>query len=110
MLETILQPDDTKERCGLILKDGSIVEIENVHEKPEEGYLMRSDAVIPFISNDMVSGTWHTHPGGDPTLSGEDYKGFLGWPDFTHHIIGVRKGETVVTCYKVEDGLVLICD
>lgn len=110
MLETLLQKGDTEERCGVILKDGKIVEIPNVAKDKENSYLMDNDQVLPFIKNDKVAATWHTHPQSDPNLSGEDYNGFLGWPDLEHYIIGRRKNKTVVMKFKVEDGLIIVCD
>ena len=108
MLETFLLPSDTEERCGLILKDGSIVEIENVAEDKVNSYRMNPVGVLPFV--DDLAGTWHTHPEGDPNLSGEDYSGFLAWPELEHSIIGHRNGQVVVTRYRVQDGLVVQCD
>jgi proteasome lid subunit RPN8/RPN11 len=110
VLETILQPDDTEERCGLILNDDSLVEIENTADDKTGSYHMRAEAVLPFLAAGMVKGTWHTHPNSDPTLSGEDYSGFLDWPGLVHSIVGRRDGAVVVTTYKVEDGLVIACD
>jgi proteasome lid subunit RPN8/RPN11 len=86
------------------------MEVENIDPNPETGYFMRTDTVIPLIENDMVAATWHTHPDSDPALSGEDYIGFLNWPDFRHYIIGIRDGKPAVVCHYIEDGLVLICD
>ena len=108
MLETLLQPGDTEERCGLILTDESIVEIENVAEDKVNSYRMNPVGVLPFVDN--LAGTWHTHPDSDPNLSEEDYAGFLAWPDLEHYIIGRRSGHITVMKYRVEDGLVLACD
>jgi len=110
VLETLYKPDDTEERCGLILKDGSIVEIENIAEEKTDGYDMNPAAVLPFLEADLIAGTWHTHPGGDPNLSGEDYAGFLAYPDLEHSIIGWRDGQVTVARYKIENGLVIACD
>jgi len=109
MLETLLLKDDKVERCGLVLKDGSTVEIANLAENPEEGFEMSAEEALPYIEAENVSGTWHTHPKSDPTLSGEDYKGFLAWPELEHSIIGRRKGKVVVTRYRIEDGIVVVC-
>lgn len=108
MLETLLQPGDAAERCGFILKDGTIVEIKNVAPQPNEGYEMDPVEMLPHL-DDAVA-TWHTHPDTDPNLSGDDYSGFLSWPDMEHVIIGQRNGQNVVTRYKVEHGLVVACD
>ena len=109
MLETLLNPGDTDERCGLILKDGSIVEIENVADDKTDSYRMNPSAVLPFVQNDMVAGTWHTHPGGTPNLSGADQDGFLSWPDLEHSIVGLRDGQVVVKRYRIVNGLIVTC-
>jgi proteasome lid subunit RPN8/RPN11 len=107
MFAFLLQDDDTEERCGLILKDGTIVEIDNVAEDRTNSYRMKAEDVVFFLPNTVA--TWHTHPDTDPNLSGEDYAGFLAWPDLRHHIIGRRNGAVVTTTYEVEDGLVIEC-
>ncbi|WOF44373.1 Mov34/MPN/PAD-1 family protein [Sphingopyxis indica] len=97
------------ERCGFLLKDGTLVEVPNVHSEPEKGFDMDSAAMIEHLEKPLVA-TWHTHPGGDPNLSQEDYAGFLNWPHLKHYIVGTRDGEVTVECYIVEDGLVIRCD
>lgn len=106
----ILQPDDVNERCGLVLKDGTVVELENVADDPVNSYEMAGESVLPFMEKDLVVSTWHTHPKADPNLSGEDYAGFLGWPDLSHIIIGVRNGELAMVTYRVDNGLVMVCN
>lgn len=108
MLETLLQKGDTEERCGLILKDGTIVEIDNIHEDPTDGFKMDPVQVLPYLEEAV--GTWHTHPDTDPNLSGEDYSGFLSWPNLTHSIVGWRDGQASVQRYMIKDGLVVGCD
>lgn len=103
MFETLLQPDETKERCGLILKDDTIVEVNNVALVPEQSYEMDPIAVLHYLP--YVRGTWHTHPTGTPVLSGADYQGFLLWPDLEHVIVspaGIKR-------YRVVDGVVEEC-
>lgn len=110
MLETFYNPKDTEERCGLVLKDGTLIEIENVAEEKTDGYDMNPLAVLPFLEKDLIAETWHTHPGGDPNLSGEDYSGFLAYPELVHNIIGVRAGKVTITRWRIEHGLVIACD
>lgn len=103
MLETLLQPNETVERCGLILRDGSIVEVQNVAQHPEQSFEMDPVAVLPHLK-DAVS-TWHTHPDSGPVLSGADYKGFLLWPNLEHAVVsplGVKR-------YCVREGIVEEC-
>lgn len=109
MLETILQPDDTVERCGLVLKDGSIVEIKNIAEDPAVAYEMDPVELLPHVEADNIEIMWHTHPISDPVLSGADREGFLWWPDLVHCIIGRRDSRVAVERYRVEDGFVLAC-
>ncbi|MGN6820272.1 MAG: Mov34/MPN/PAD-1 family protein [Sphingomonas sp.] len=106
----MLDLNNPNERCGFVLHDGTIVEIENCAEDPTRSYLMNSKQALPFIADDEVKATWHTHPQGEPNLSGEDYAGFLGWPDLEHIIIGIRDGKKCMMTYKVEDGVVIACD
>lgn len=110
MLETLLQPHDTEERCGLILTDGEVVEIPNVANDPVIGYVMDVEKVLPYLTAGNIKGTWHTHPDSPPVLSGEDLEGFLGWPDLEHHIVGRVKGKPVVRSYKIQSGAVVECD
>lgn len=104
MLEQLLQPNDVNERCGLVLSDGTIVEIVNIAEKPEDSYEMDPLGVIPFLS--MAEATWHTHPNGTNILSGADYEGFKRWPDLRHHVIG-KEG---VRSYYVDGEVVRECN
>lgn len=108
MLETLLRPHDTEERCGVILKDTTVVEITNVASDKTTSYKMCPKELLPII--DDVVATWHTHPDSDPNLSEEDRVGFLMWPKLAHYIVGRRAGKVVVEKYRVEDGFVLICD
>lgn len=95
------------ERCGVILGDGEIVELLNVHAEPEKGFHMDPKAFLEQIDDGAV-GTWHTHPGRDPNLSEEDMNGFRQWPRLTHHIIGIRDGQPAVATFKVlDDGIVV---
>lgn len=110
MLETLLQPNDPIERCGLVLKDGSYVEIENIADDPVISYEMSPIEVLPYLTGDSIIGTWHTHPFSPPRLSGEDYVGFMGWPHLTHHVIGVENGEVKVKSYYIKNGAILECD
>jgi proteasome lid subunit RPN8/RPN11 len=110
MLETLLHKGDEVERCGLILKDGSTVELPNIAENPETSFRMDLEKALPYLTDDQVAATWHTHPHTDPNLSGEDYSCFLSWPDLEHVIVGIRDGDVAVTRYRVEKGLVIACD
>lgn len=110
MLETLYKPEDTDERCGIVLKSGEVIEVANLAEDKTDSYIMDPTAIAPLLAADEVAGTWHTHPGGSPNLSGEDYSGFLDYPDLEHTIIGVRDGTVVAQRYIIKDGLVVACD
>lgn len=110
MLETLLQKGDTEERCGVVMKDGNAVELQNVAGDPAGSFEMPSKAFLELVKTGEVEATWHTHPKSSPVLSGADYETFLNWPDLKHHVIGMEKGEVVVLTYIVDDGVVITCD
>lgn len=110
MLETLLKLDEKVERCGLILKDGTIVEIPNIAPEPANGFYMDSVKVLPYLEDDQISGTWHTHPQTDPTLSTEDHDTFTAWPMLQHFVIGIRDGKVTVVCYRMEEGALIGCE
>jgi proteasome lid subunit RPN8/RPN11 len=89
------------ERCGFILADGSIVEIDNVAPEPEHSFIARGEDILKYI--DRVSATWHTHPGSSSNLSQGDAETFLFWPQCLHHIVGTDG----VSTYRVENHVVL---
>lgn len=87
-----------------------MVEVKNISPDPETSFEMDPEEALPYFVDGTVAATWHTHPGSDPALSGEDYETFRAWPDLKHTIIGHRDGTVAVLTYEVEDGLVLACD
>lgn len=93
----------TCERHGFVMKDGSIIELENKSQTPEDSYLGDPEQVIKYC-DDAVA-TWHTHPGKDSNLSAGDHDNFMNWPNLDHFIIG----EDGISRYKVR-GKVLIKD
>lgn len=110
MLETHLQPTDKYEKCGLVLTDGTVVEIKNIANDMVMGFLMDPVEVLPYLTEGRVAGTWHTHPKGSAVLSGEDQEHFLAWPDLTHYIVGWNGNTPEVSSYKVVEGAVVKCD
>lgn len=101
-----LTPEGTPERCGIVTLDGEIVELSNVHEKPEIGFRMSASEILTHFSD--AAATWHTHPGADPNLSEEDYAGFSQWPQLEHHIAGIRDGEVCVVTYAFVDNALVM--
>lgn len=90
------------ERVGFILNDGEIVEVENICDKPEEGFEVSPEDIIQF--SDRMIATWHTHPDESANLSTNDYENYLEWPHLEHYIIGTNG----VAKYVVEDGDVIL--
>jgi proteasome lid subunit RPN8/RPN11 len=77
---------DGPERVGFFLRDGSVVEIQNIHPESQSGFDVSAEDILRY--EDTAVGTWHTHPGAPANLSGFDMLTFLGWPDFFHCIVG----------------------
>jgi len=89
-----------RERCGVILPDGAVVELPNRHPDPSNGFEMCAsevEALGPIA-------TWHTHPCTGGNLSIPDYHLYLQYPDLWHYIVGAPED---IRCYYVEDGVVL---
>jgi proteasome lid subunit RPN8/RPN11 len=89
------------ERCGFVMPDGSLVEVENIAHEPEEGFEMSGEAILEHL--ETAIGTWHTHPGETANLSMADYRAFLNFPNWRHFIIGA---DGIMEFY-IEDGAVL---
>jgi proteasome lid subunit RPN8/RPN11 len=90
------------ERVGIIRRDFSLVEFENIHEKPEDHFRIKGADVLQLEDEDTYA-TWHTHPDDDSNLSAEDYRCFLDWPQLAHFVIGTDG----ITRYGiVEDAIV----
>lgn len=100
-----LEPGALEERCGLVMADGSVIDVTNVSGTPELGFRMDAQELLDNV--DRAISTWHTHPDTDPNLSEEDYAGFLQWPKLSHFIVGLRAGKPAVTEFVVNDGLVV---
>jgi len=100
-LKRKLKATDTEERCGLILKDGTVFQTPNVHENPVLGFRIPGEVLL--ANEAKMIGTWHTHPGKTSVFSQEDYFGFLNWPDLTHYIVGTDG----VRAYRTDDGVII---
>ena len=92
-------PDRTGEQCGLVMKNGEILELPNIHPKPLDAFRIDPTQVVLHYKDAVA--TWHTHLG-PAMLSGADYAMFLNWPDLLHYIVG----DDEVKCYKVKDGAI----
>jgi proteasome lid subunit RPN8/RPN11 len=100
-LRKFLDPNDTAERCGLILKRGRVIEVDNVAEDPERGFEIDAAKLVEY--EDRLVGTWHTHPGHGSNLSERDWFGFMQWPKLKHWIIGA----TTISSFIVKDGIII---
>lgn len=100
LLNDFYSPDGP-ERCGFILDDGSVVEVDNVASDPNLGFDIEVEDLLTFEHRAVAS--WHTHPGSDSNLSEADASGFLNWPSLQHYIIG----SDGIRCYHVEHGRIL---
>lgn len=100
-LETFYSPDGP-ERVGFILKDGNLVEVENIASDPVQGFKVKGEDLLKCVSD--AKATWHTHPGETFNLSVSDYIAFKSYPKLTHFIIGSNG----VREYYVENGEVFI--
>jgi proteasome lid subunit RPN8/RPN11 len=89
------------ERGGVILSDGTLVELPNNAEDPSFGYFTDVANLEPY--EDDLWATWHTHPGATANLSVEDNETFVQWPDLLHAIVGTDG----VRWYQVRKGAVL---
>jgi proteasome lid subunit RPN8/RPN11 len=85
-LKRKLLSDDTDERCGLVLKSGRIIEVENKHPHPHAAFMISVKHLQKYKKS--VVATWHTHPKSTAALSQDDYLGFSAWHHLTHYIVG----------------------
>lgn len=68
------------EVCGLVLKDGTIFPVRNVHDEWESNFQFSIEDLDKFMDGhkyDEVLGVYHSHPSGSPLPSQKDV---LGWP------------------------------
>ncbi|WGH24513.1 tail protein [Acinetobacter phage EAb13] len=72
------------ERCGFILKDGTQVEVPNVHKEPQNFFAIDEAEIEKY--KDQIAYFWHSHPSNDINLSLDDYLSFLAYPDHRHRI------------------------
>jgi hypothetical protein len=89
-----------RERGGVVLDDGTIVELTN-HSPDDDGYAPDAADLLPYV--DRLSGTWHTHPTTTANPSVEDAETFAMWPELTHYIVGTDG----VRAYRIKHGAVI---
>lgn len=79
--------DEGPERCGFILRDNSIVEVENLALNNNDGFEMSGKDILSYMYEAI--GSWHTHPGSPSNLSMGDYDGFFNFKGMDHYIVGI---------------------
>lgn len=92
----------TIEACGFVLKDGSLLQVDNVAKNPEENFQVSEEDLDLYEAQAVA--TWHTHLNGTCNLSVEDYMCFLVFPQLEHYIYD---GGRLAT-YTVQDNLILL--
>lgn len=97
----------SEERCGVISREGEVLQLTNMHDTPAEGFRFSAEDALLWLASGEADATWHTHPGEDPNLSEQDYAGFLQWPNMNHWVVGLRDGEPLAVEYTISDGLVV---
>lgn len=73
-----------EERCGFILKDGTQIEVPNVHSDPMNFFKIDQAEIDKYIGDIAIF--WHSHPNNNLNLSLTDYFSFLAYPDHKHRI------------------------
>ncbi len=96
--------DSQVERVGLVLRDGTVVELENVCENPAEGFEITGSDYLTY--EHVAVASWHTHPASGCNLSMGDMQTYLNYPELRHYIAGTDG----VAEYFVEAGKVLRCE
>lgn len=91
-----------KEKCGLILKNGKVIEVENLHPHPTVGFVISEEIIEQYA--DEIEYLWHSHPSSVTNLSVEDYKSFLNFPQYLHRIYGFDSH----TDYYVRNNIVFV--
>ena len=89
-----------RERCGVILKNGEVMELPNRSATPETDFVL---AVEDTDGLDAAA-SWHTHCHSSANLSTEDYMAFLSRPEWSHYIVT----QTEVWGYYVRNGKVMV--
>ena len=91
----------TIERVGLVLVDGTVVELRNHSETPGKTLRVDPSEIEPL--RPAVVAMWHTHPENNANLSPMDWYMFKGLPEWTHYIVT----ETCVRSFIVTNGKVM---
>ena len=90
------------EVCGIIMKDGTVKVLPNIHPNPRDNFAMSTE---PLEDPDVVA-TWHTHPRTSPNLSVEDYRAFKAFPQLRHYVVAA----TEIWCYRMAGDILVLDD
>lgn len=101
VLQAKFDLSNSDEACGIILKDGTVLDCENISEDPTQGFVI--PATLMLEHEDNLFGTWHTHPGQNANLSMTDDAGFKNWSNLKHFIIGTDG----IRCFAVKGELIV---
>lgn len=93
-----------RERVGLVLNTGELVELPNISAEPENSFLVPAASILPYL--EAAVATFHTHPTGTVDPSPMDMHGFALWPDLKHWIVAPA-GER---CYGVTETGALVVE
>ena len=73
------------ELCGVILKDQTVIHVENKSANPYSTFEISEDD-IQKTGLENIEIFWHSHPNNDENLSLQDYRSFLQYPHHKHRI------------------------
>ena len=78
------------EVCGLVLKDGAIYAIKNIHDDAHNSFQFCIDDLETFCDEyryEDVLGVYHSHPSGNPLPSSRDVSGWPKGGDLRYFIV-----------------------
>lgn len=98
-LEQMIFARMPEEACGLILDDGSVIELENLSDSPENSFRISREEIVsvlfeldrPVSLPDVT--LWHSHPNGGVGPSRVDMQQKTLFPQ---HLVLAVSGETLV--------------
>lgn len=90
------------ERFGLILRDGSVVELPNVSPTPHLSFMAADSSLDPYRAE--TEATWHTHPKNNVNLSSADFLAFQRMPAWVHYIVTERR----IRSFIVRNNMVML--
>jgi proteasome lid subunit RPN8/RPN11 len=83
--ETLEVETAQDERCGIVLRSGEILELQNSSTYPYNSFVISNVEIEPYKAE--IAASWHTHPRGPHNLSIDDYNTFMDMPEIPHLII-----------------------